>query len=164
MGADETATERQKEERRRAVEEGGKKEGRRRKRKIKSREGCWVGSGEMTGKRAQHERSSKIVRNHANTHLGEKKLLCIEMTLICMKDLAMEGWREERTFGTKGCSDLFLSRPHHPPSYPCSLKPDLRPAPQRGGLDVRGWSCCVFVTGVITDKLMCIFDLELHRF
>lgn len=62
----------------------------------------------MTGKRAQHERSSKIVRNCASMHLGEKKLLYIEMTLICWKDLATEGWREERTVGTKACSDLFL--------------------------------------------------------
>lgn len=36
-------------------------------------------------------------------HLGARKLLNIEMTLICWKDLAMEAWREERTVGTKGC-------------------------------------------------------------
>lgn len=60
-----------------------KKGGGRHERKIKSRGGCWVGSEGMTRKRAQHERPSKIVRNHAPVHLGEKKLLYIEMTLIC---------------------------------------------------------------------------------
>lgn len=32
-----------------------------------------------------------MVGSDANVHLGEKELLCIEMTLICWKDLVMEG-------------------------------------------------------------------------
>lgn len=79
----------------------GKKEGKWKKSKMKRREGGWVGSGRMTGKRAQHEGSSEIVRTHANEHLGEKKLLYIEMTLICWTHLAIEGWREEQTVRMK---------------------------------------------------------------
>lgn len=45
----------------------------------------------MSGKRAQHERPFKMVGSDANVHLEEKELLCIEMTLICWKDLVMEG-------------------------------------------------------------------------
>ena len=69
----------------------GKKEGRWKNGKIKCSEEYWVGRWEMSGKRAQHERPFKMVGSDANVHRGEKELLCIEMTLICWKDLAMEG-------------------------------------------------------------------------
>lgn len=53
MGADETATEGQEGERTEGEQwrKVGKNEGKWKKRKIKSREGCWVGSGEKAGKR-----------------------------------------------------------------------------------------------------------------
>lgn len=87
------------------MEEGGKKtEERRKKRKIKSRSELL-----RNDRKLKMRENSHTLGNPANMHLGEKRLLCIVMTLICWKDSALEGRREEQTVGTKGCSDLFLS-------------------------------------------------------
>lgn len=66
---------------------------------------------------SQHGRSSKTV-SYLEVQpiriLWARRLLYIEMTLICWKALVMEGWREEWTVRRKSCGAIFVLTPPSP--------------------------------------------------